>query len=413
MRVGAERTSGSCSRRAEASARDCRLLHGLAALVLTAVMAGCGTPPRQPAVPQAQQHHASVPSLPGIRYRAPDFDGLKRDLVTTVQRERALLKSAGYDGPLKPISFLAISGGGADGAFGAGLLVGWTQRGDRPEFNLVTGVSTGALIAPFAFLGPAYDAQLKRLYTEISDKDILLMRGLPAALFDDALADNLPLQKLVEANITQEVLDAIAAESRKGRTLLVGTTDLDARRSVYWNLTLMAESGQPQALPLIREILVASAAIPGELPPAMIDVEVEGKRYQEMHVDGGTTQQVFVLPTEIVMTDVARRERTLYVIRNSRLAVDSVQVERTAYRIASRAIASLIHTQGIGDLYEIAAIARRDGAQLRLAFIPDSFEMVAKGTFDRDYMNQLFLVGFELGRAGYPWASRPPGLGGE
>ena len=183
--------------------------------------------------------------------------------------------------------------------------------------------------------------------------------------------------------------------------MLVGTTDLDARRSVYWNLTLMAESRHPQALPLIREILVASAAIPGELPPAMIDVEVQGQRYQEMHVDGGTTQQVFVLPTEIVLTDMARRERTMYVIRNSRLAVDSVQVERSAFEIASRAISSLIHTQGIGDLYEIAAIAQRDGAQLRLAFIPDSFDKVAaKGSFDRDYMNQLFIVGFQLGKAG-------------
>jgi len=387
---------------------------GVTLLALACALCACSAPPRQPSVPAAKQLQATVPGMPGIRYRAPDFDGMKKDLAVTVQRERAALKAGGYDGPLKPISFLALSGGGADGAFGAGLLVGWTQHGDRPEFNLVTGVSTGALIAPFAFLGPKYDTQLKRLYTEISDKDILLLRELPAALFDDALADNLPLQKLVEANITQQVLDAVAAESLKGRTLLVGTTDLDARRSVYWNLTLMAESRHPQALPLIREILVASAAIPGELPPAMIDVEVQGQRCQEMHVDGGTTQQVFVLPTEIVLTDVVRRERTMYVIRNSRLAVDSVQVERSAYEIASRAIASLIHTQGIGDLYEIAAIARRDGAQLRLAFIPDNFDKVAaKGSFDRDYMNQLFIVGFQLGRGGYSWASRPPGLGGD
>ncbi len=218
---------------------------GLTLLVLACALCACGAPPRQPSVPAARQLQASVPGLPGIRYRAPDFDGLKKDLVITVQRERATLKAAGYDGPLKPISFLALSGGGADGAFGAGLLVGWTQRGDRPEFNLVTGVSTGALIAPFAFLGPQYDTQLKRLYTEISDKDILQLRSLVAALFDDALADNLPLQKLVEANITQEVLDAIAAESLKGRTLLVGTTDLDARRSVYWNLTLDGRVAPP------------------------------------------------------------------------------------------------------------------------------------------------------------------------
>ena len=291
--------------------------------------------------------------------------------------------------------------------------MGWTAHGDRPDFNVVTGVSTGALIAPFAFLGPKYDTQLKRLYTEISQKDILEARGFTAALFDDALADNLPLQQLVEANVTQGIIDALAVESKKGRLLLVGTTDLDARRSVFWNLTLMAESRHPDALKLIRKILVASAAIPGELPPAMIDVEVDGKRFQEMHVDGGTTQQVFELPPEVVLNEVVRRDRTVYVIRNSRLETDSVEVRRNTLSIAARAIASLIHTQGIGDLYEISAITRRDGSKLRLAFIPDTFTRVPKEPFERDYMNELFIVGYNLGRAGYPWSTRPPGIKGD
>ena len=333
-----------------------------------------------------------------------------KDLRTTVEREQAHLRKKGYDGPLQPISFLALSGGGNNGAFGAGLLVGWTAHGDRPEFNVVTSISTGALIAPFAFLGPRYDAQLKRLYTEITARDVLELRGMASALFDEALADNLPLQHLVEANITQQVLDAIAEKSRKGRMLLVGTTDLDAQRSVYWNLTLMAESRNPQALALIRKILVASAAIPGELPPAMVDVEVQGTRYQEMHVDGGATQQVFILPPELVMTSVARRERTIYVIRNSRMAVESSEVKRDALAIAVRAVASLIHTQGIGNLYEIAAQAQRDGAHFRLAYIPDSFDHELTEAFDRKYMNALFQVGYKLGVEGYPWTTRPPGL---
>jgi predicted acylesterase/phospholipase RssA len=361
-------------------------------------------------VPHALQYEAVVPGMPGIRYRAPKVDGMIKDLRLTVQREQVALRADGYSGPLLPISFLAISGGGENGAFGAGLLVGWTEHGDRPEFNFVTGVSTGALIAPFAFLGPKYDAQLKRLYTEISAKDVLALRNLVGALFDDALADNLPLKQLVAANITQEVIDAIAAESRKGRLLLVATTDLDAQRSVYWNLTLMAESRHPAALELIRMILVASAAIPGELPPAMIDVEVGGQRYQEMHVDGGTTQQVFLLPPELVLTDVARRDRTVYVIRNSRLEVDSLEVKRDALAIAGRAVASLIQTQGVGNLYEIAAQARRDGAKFRLAFMPESFDKTLPEAFDRTYMNELFLVGYQMGVAGYPWATQPPGL---
>jgi hypothetical protein len=187
------------------------------ALCVAVVLAGCSSQPRLPAVPHALQYEAVVPGMPGIRYRAPKVDGMIKDLRLTVQREQVALRADGYSGPLLPISFLAISGGGENGAFGAGLLVGWTEHGDRPEFNFVTGVSTGALIAPFAFLGPKYDAQLKRLYTEISAKDVLATRNLVGALFDDALADNLPLKQLVAANITQEVIDAIAAESRKGR----------------------------------------------------------------------------------------------------------------------------------------------------------------------------------------------------
>lgn len=380
------------------------------AVAAVLVLGACSSLERLPAVPGALQYEAVVPGMPNIRYRQPQLDAMLKDLRITVEREQAELHRKGYDGPLRPISFLALSGGGENGAFGAGLLVGWTAHGDRPEFNLVTGISTGALIAPFAFLGPRYDAQLKRLYTEITASDVLRLRSVVGALFDDALADNLPLQHLVEANITQEVLDAIAAESRKGRLLLVGTTDLDAKRSVYWNLTLMAESGSPQALPLIRKILVASAAIPGELPPAMIDVEVQGRRYQEMHVDGGTTQQVFMLPTEVVMNTVARRERTIYVIRNSRMEVESSEVKRDALAIAGRAVEVLIHSQGIGNLYEIAAQAQRDGAKFRLAYIPDSFDRRPNESFDRNYMNELFVVGYQLGAAGYPWATRPPGL---
>jgi len=390
--------------------RSSAFVRCIGACVATALLGACASPSRLPAVPPGLQNQAVVPNLADIRYRAPDFGRMQDDLVLTVQRERAALDARGERGPLPPISFLAISGGGANGAFGAGLLVGWTQHGDRPEFNLVTGVSTGALIAPFAFLGPKYDTQLKRLYTEVTDKDILNLRGISAALFDDALADNLPLQKLVEANITPQLLEAIAEESAKGRTLLVATTDLDADRSVLWNITLMAESRHPQALALIRKILVASAAIPGELPPLMLDVEAAGHAYQEMHVDGGATQQVFVLPAKFLLGKVAQRDRTLYVIRNSRLSVASVQVERNTLSIARRAISSLIHTQGVGDLYQIAAIAKRDRGHFRLAYIPDSFVQPAPDDFDRDYMNALFLVAYQLGRDGYPWAKEPPGF---
>jgi predicted acylesterase/phospholipase RssA len=220
--------------------------------------------------------------------------------------------------------FLAISGGGDNGAFGAGLLNGWTAAGDRPVLKLVTGVSTGALIAAFAFLGPAYDARLRRLYTTLSPSDIKRERPLYAALSSDALADNTPLRKLVEKEVDQAFLDAVADEHQKGRLLLVATVDLDARHSVLWNMTKIAASKDPKALDLFRSIMVASAAIPGAFPPVMIDVEAKGRPYQEMHVDGGTMSQVFVYPPSLHVKKTARtyniaRERSVDVIRNARL----------------------------------------------------------------------------------------------
>jgi predicted acylesterase/phospholipase RssA len=382
-------------------------LAACAALTLSACTSLIAPVPRLPVVPRDLRDDAVVVDAKAVRYRSIDSSSLRSDLQDTIRRERADL-GLSDEGVLPPTAFLAISGGGQNGAFSAGLLTGWTARGDRPEFKVVTGISTGALIAPFAFLGPAWDDTLARLYTTHSTQDILTTRGFTAALRDDALADNLPLKQLVEANITPAVVAALARESRRGRTLLVGTTDLDAGVPVLWNLTRMAESPDAATLDLIRQVLVASAAIPGQLPPVMIDVEAGGRRYQEMHVDGGTTQQVFVLPSDLLVSDFAPRERTIYVIRNSRTDIAPESVDRGTLAIARRAIGTLIHTQGIGNLYEIAERARRDGAGLRITFIPGSFAHASSDEFDRDYMNDLFALGYSIGRAGVPWATSPP-----
>jgi len=159
--------------------------------------------------------------------------------------------------------------------------------------------------------------------------------------------------------------------------------------------------------------MVASAAIPGAFPPAMIDVEVNGQRYQEMHVDGGTVAQVFIYPPRFHLKESAasagiQRQRNLYVIRNARLDPDYVDVERQALTIVQRAISSLIHTQGIGDLRLIYEIARRDGLNFNLAYIPESFNAPHKENFDPDYMQALFKVGYDLAKKGYPWQKEPP-----
>ena len=391
----------------------------LIGLVILWLAPGCATPPRQSAVPEKLQNQAQIPGLEKIRYRIgnpDDIAEMEREGIESIKREQAYLAANGHLGPLPPAVFLAISGGGDNGAFGAGLLNGWTAAGNRPTFKLVTGVSTGALTAPFAFAGPAYDATLKEVYTTISAKDILEPRSLLAALTSDAMADNHPLWKLIAKYVDRPLLDVIAAEYAKGRLLLVGTTDLDARRGIIWNLTKIAASRDPKALDLFRTLMVASAAIPGAFPPTMIDVEVSGQPYQEMHVDGGATAQVFIYPPSLHLKDETRqlglkqRERRAYVIRNSRLDPEWAQVERSTMTIAGRAISSLIHTQGIGDLYRIYLTTQRDGVDFNLAFIPDSFNAPHTEDFDTEFMRKLYAVGYDMAAKGYPWQKTPPGF---
>ena len=392
-----------------------KILLAVAALLL---IHGCGSVPRHAAVPAELTAKAEIPGMPGVRFvaggdmtefRTIALDGLRRELEYRAQHA--------LTGPLPPSVFLAISGGGDNGAYSAGLLNGWTAAGTRPEFKLVTGISTGALIAPFAFLGPKYDATLKRVYTTISPKDVLVARGFIKGFFSDAMADNAPLWALTRKTVTAELLKEIAGEYAKGRFLLVATADLDARRGIIWDMGKIASYGTPQALNLFVSVMIASASIPGGLPPTMIDVEVDGKRYQEMHVDGGTMAQVFVYPASVQIRDEAAavgvtRERRLYVMRNARLDPDWASVERSTMSIAGRSIASLIHSQGIGDTYRIYAIAERDGVDFNLTFIPSSFNFPHKEEFDNQYMRKLYEVGYDQAAKGLPWVKTPPGFTG-
>lgn len=382
----------------------------LVAILLS--VAACGSLARIDAVPVADEERAIVPGLPNIRYWA---DGDPAQFMAaarlSVEREKAYLASTGHQGALPPSYFLAISGGGENGAYGAGLLVGWTEAGTRPVFKGVTGVSTGALTAPFAFLGSAYDDKLKEVYTTLAAKDVLQPRGYLAALFDDAMADNSPLRKTIAKYFDQAMLDAIAAEHEKGRILVIGTTNLDARRPVIWDIGAIAASGHPRALELVHDVLVVSAAIPGAFPPVMIDVEIDGKTYEEMHVDGGASAQVFLYPPQLdIVRSGVKRERVLYVIRNARLDPEWAQVERQVMSIASRAISSLIQTQGMGDLYQIYLTTQRDGFDYNLAYIPKTFTTTLKEPFETAYMKELFGVGYDAAAAGYTWDKAPPGF---
>lgn len=404
-------TSGRASVRAHVEA----LLGIVAACVAAAVLSACATLDRLPAVPLALAAEIQPLDLPYARFYA-DGDpailaGLARD---TIARRRAYLKRKGVrPKPGEQAAFLAISGGGDDGAFGAGLLVGWTARGDRPDFTVVTGISTGALSAPFAFLGSDYDHALRSVYTETKAEDIFVQVSLLTAFEGDAATDTTPLKRLIARYVDDAMVQRIAEEHDKGRLLLIGTTNLDQARSVIWNIGAIAKSKDPRARELIIEVLRASASIPGAFPPVMLDVTVDGKLYEEMHVDGGATTQMFLYPPSIKLKDV---ERTLpkhkdvaYLIRNGRLFRQEETVKRRTLSVASQAISTMIASNAVNDLYRIYLTLHRDNVEFNLAYLDDGFDVPYEGPFDKEYMNKLFAYGFQKGADGYRWQKKPPG----
>jgi hypothetical protein len=280
---------------------------------------------------------------------------------------------------------------------------------------LVTGISTGALIAPFAFLGSDYDAKLKEVYTASSTEDII--KKLPFFKIRSAAAvfSPEPLRKMLAKYVDQETMEAIAAEYRKGRRLLIGTTNLDAGRPVIWNIGEIAASGDPNALDLIHDVLVASASIPCAFPPVFIEVEAGGFRYDEMHVDGGAASQIFLIPTGL---DWRRVEQKLelqgtaraYIIRNDRLLTDWQAVKPKLASIAKRSISSLISNNGFGDMYRLYLETQQAGIDYNLAYIPSEFNEKSKEPFDQEYMGKLFDLGYQMALSGYPWDKTPPGF---
>ena len=381
-------------------------------VALLLILTGCVSVPERQPLPPEYTLKAGIPGIPDARFWGDEWPTFASERWEKFSAADFRSEFGGIYN--KPHNYLAVSGGGANGAFGAGLLIGWTATGKRPEFSMVTGVSTGALTAPFAFLGSDYDNQLKEVYTSTSTKDIAAKRNPFAAAFGDSLSDTAPLQKLIAKYIDADMLEAIAREHKRGRRLLIGTVNLDAGRSVIWNIGAIAASNYPQKITLIHEVLRASSAIPVAFPPVVIPVEAEGKQYDEMHVDGGTGSQVFVYPAEVDWRMIARKLKVkgkpqIYVIRNSFLEPDYQGVTRNVFPIASRTIDSLIRTQGVGDLFQIYALCKRDGNDFNLAYIPSEFTDDPTEIFDPVYMKKLLDLGYRMALEGYSWEKAPPG----
>jgi hypothetical protein len=293
--------------------------------------------------------------------------------------------------------WLAISGGGADGAYGGGVLAGWTQSGMRPEFAVVTGSSIGALIAPFAFLGAAYDEEIRKNFTGMTAADIFEDR-----MTDDSLFDQWPLKRQLEQRVTSNLLAAIAAEHARGRRLFVATTNLDAGRRVIWNMGAIAAHGDEKSLKLFRDVLLASCSIPGFFSPVSIEVEANGKRFQEAHGDGTLTAPFFVLPeTMLSASDPSRQPvRQLYVIINSKLGSEFKMAERNIPGVLGRSIGVALTQALRAQIALLYAGAQRQGIGLRVAHVDEAFDHPSRGPFDGKYMQALYEFGVAAGKKG-------------
>ena len=390
------------------------VLFGICTVVATA-LGGCATLERLPAVTYAQAKQVEILDIPDARFYVSESKQIL-DMAIKANQRRNMTR-----GVSATRNFLAISGGGDDGAFGAGLLVGWSDRGDRPEFDVVTGVSTGSLSAPFVFLGRPYDPQLKAVYTETSASDVFERNALLGALTGDALTNNAPLRAMISRYLDDEMIRRIGEEYGKGRLLFILTTNLDQARPVIWNIGAIAASNNPKARELIIDVLLASTSIPVVFPPVMLDVTVDGQRHQEMHVDGGTIAQAFLYPPSISLrTGAARaginektlrteRKRVAYVIRNGRFTRPEESVQLRTIAIAKEALSTMTASSGVNDTYRMFLLARRDGVSFNLASISDDFDVPYKGPFNEEYMRSLYDYGYRKARAGYPWQKAPPG----
>lgn len=378
-------------------------------------VAGCAATLARTPVPEQLVDRAKVARMPEIRFWGDQLPADFDDIVAVkIAQARASRPQMFAKGTQSSLNYLALSGGGSDGAYGAGVLSGWTQSGDRPEFEVVTGVSTGALTAPFAFLGSTYDKTLKDIYTTHSTDELLTSQALAGLLGGAALTDNSGLKMQLTKYITPQVLNQIAQQHRRGRRLLVATTNLDAQRPVIWDMGAIASSGAPHALQLFRNVMLASAAIPGVFPPVIINVDVDGKKFEELHVDGGTVGQVFFLPSgafgrKSVQRQIRRARSRLYVILNGKFAPEFASVQPTTLSIASRSMATLLKAQGNGDVFRLYSNAITNHLDFNLAAIPPSFSAKTSEPFDPVYMKALFEQGFSDAASGYSWMKAPPG----
>ncbi|MFB9948968.1 patatin-like phospholipase family protein [Rhizobium puerariae] len=371
----------------------------LLTILLLAFLAGCMAPDRIPYGSKAATA-ATIDGFDDIRIYA-DSNG-------TLPQARAWLPATKH----KEINYLVLSGGGAGGAFSVGALKAWSDKGQRPEFDMVSGVSTGALMAPYAFLGPAYDGTLVDLYTSGIAQELVDVDFLPRGLLGASLLKQEPLRKLVERYLTHDILAKIAAEHRKGRRLLVLTSNLDSQRAVIWNMGAIAESNRPDALKLFQDIIIASASIPGLYPAVLIRARAGGQVFEEMHSDGGSASQILTIP-EGWIADAEKGDWpegpkfNMYILVNNALMPEFSTTTNNTFIVMARASSSLIKAQTRSALLATYAYAKKTGIRFRMASIDAQVSYDMTDPFNTNYMRAIYNLGYAKMASGTLWKDRP------
>ena len=376
----------------------------LAALALSLSLGACALTPRDDFT-AADQAAAVVPGYGAIRAWG---DAPARE-VARVALGPAARPTADHE-----VNVLALSGGGAGGAFAAGLLDGWTHRGSRPSFDVVTGVSTGALIAPFAFLGPAYDATLARLYTGEGAGAVAEPANPLAIATGNGLLDPGPLRRMVESYATPEFIASVAAEHRRGRRLLAVTTNLDAQRPVVWDLGAIAASGEAGAPALFRDVLVASASVPAVFPPVMIRAAAGSRAFEELHVDGVATAQIYIRPDVLAVASPSpalRRRIHVWAVVNNTLPPEFSVTARGTLPIAYRSLSTVFKSQTTAEVTAASEMARRLGLDFELAYIDRAVAFDPTMPFGSRYLDEVYAIGGREARDGTVWHRDLAGLG--
>ncbi len=397
---------------------------GIIFLISALFVQGCATMRPRNAVPTDFTGKVTISGMPDIRSDMDDPDPavMRQSLIDSFKEEdKNDYPTNGLGIKIYPV--LAISGGGANGAYGAGLLVGWSKEGSRPIFKIITGVSSGSIVALYAFLGKDYDAQLEKFTTTLSTKDIMRKNNIFKILFGDSLMSPALMIKIISGIADEKAMARVAEEHKRGRRLFVGTVNLDAQEFVVWDMGAIACKGGPDSLNLFRKILLASCSLPMTLPPVHFKVSSAiGEIYDEMHVDGGTMREVFFIDqltknmegaAKLFGIDPSKYRPRIYILSNAYLSPNRQQVKDGLVAISIRSLETVGAAAINGDIYRLYAFAKRRGLDFNLAYIPADCKPNQKEFFDLKEEQKLFKRGYDDAVNGYKWHKTPPGYAQE